>query len=69
MNVGDRVEIIKDNYGQANPKISIVGQTGVIRRKSRMYGWALTMDVELDHPLPDRRKFLWCARDELGVEV
>ena len=63
---GARVEIVDDRYGQADKRISLIGLTGTIRRASQ--GESLNWDVELDFPLRDGRKFLWCSTWEL-IEV
>jgi hypothetical protein len=60
---GARVEIVRDSYGQVDRRISLVGLTGTIRRASQTA--TLNWDVELDFPLRDGRKFLWCSTWEL----
>ena len=63
---GAKVAIVRDDYGQADRGISLIGRTGRIRRgrTTRNDGW-LCWDVELDAPLRDGRKFLWCSTREL----
>ncbi len=60
---GARVTIVGDHYGQADKRISLIGREGTIRRESA--GTTLCWDVELDFPLRDGRKFLWCSTWEL----
>ncbi len=60
---GARVEIVATPYIQADKRISLIGLTGTIRREK--VGGALNWDVELDAPLRDGRKFLWCSTWEL----
>ncbi len=64
---GARVRIVKDSYGQVDKRISLIGLTGEIRKYSPTAGDGdhLAWDVELDAPLRDRRKFLWCSTREL----
>ena len=60
---GARVEIVAVPYTQADKRISLIGLTGTIRRESPT--GSLNWDVELDAPLRDGRKFLWCSTWEL----
>jgi hypothetical protein len=71
---GARVEIVGDHYGQADKRISLIGLTGTIRaHTSALVGgkWtrSLCWDVELDAPLRDGRKFLWCSTWELREQA
>lgn len=67
MNAGDRVEIVRDYYGQRNRRISLIGRTGTIRRRERSPE-SLQWDVHLDEPLPDGRVDLHFSRHELLKE-
>jgi len=63
---GARVEIVFDYYGQKDKRISLIGLTGMIRTyATHSAGDTLCWDVELDAPLRDGRKFLWCSTREL----
>ena len=67
---GARVEIVSDYYGQADKRISLIGRKGRIRRYRSCSGDPdhMAWDVELDSPLRDRRKFLWCSAKELVLD-
>ena len=64
---GAQVEIVGDYYGQKDKRILLVGLTGTIRKygPGGSDGNHLAWDVELDFPLRDGRKFLWCSTWEL----
>ncbi len=61
---GARVQIVYDYHGQKDKRISLIGLTGRIRTSAGPYP-PVCWDVELDAPLRDGRKFLWCSTREL----
>ena len=65
---GARVEIVYDYYGQKDKRISLLGRKGTIRQFAGRDYKALCWDVELDTPLRDGRKFLWCSTRELILD-
>lgn len=67
MKVGDRIVVVRDDYGNRNG-CEMVGRGGqIIRYRCTGAGDTLCWDIKLDKPMPDGRAFLWFSTGELQV--
>lgn len=64
--VGDRVVIVKDKHPSRYP---VIGKRGRVRTQQGIGTDHPMFDVDLDEPLPDRRRTLWFYQSEIEKEM